>query len=53
MTGQHIEFMSDEISAGMIGKNQPFTVRVDGELFTQAGVLSNGKDLLEVWKRAN
>jgi hypothetical protein len=28
---EHIDFMSDEISAGMIDKDQPFTVKVNGD----------------------
>jgi len=48
---EHVDFMSDQISAGMIGKDQTFTVKVDGEYFTQTGVLSSGKSLSEVWKR--
>jgi hypothetical protein len=50
---EHIDFMSDEISAGMIGKDQPFTVKVDGDTFTQTGTRSNGKGLSEIWKRVN
>ena len=50
---EHIDFASDEISAGLVGKDQPFTVKVDGDTFTQTGTLSNGKSLSEVWKRAN
>ena len=50
---EHIDFMSDEISAGMIGKDQQFTIRVDGDTFTQTGTLSSGKGLSEIWKRIN
>ena len=50
---EHIDFASDEISAGLVGKDQPFTVKVDGDTFTQTGTLSNGKDLSETWKRIN
>jgi hypothetical protein len=50
---EHIDFMSNEISAGMIGKDQPFTVKVDGDTFTQTGTRSNGKGLSEIWKRVN
>jgi hypothetical protein len=50
---EHIDFMSDGISEGMIGKDQSFTVRMGGDMFTQTGVLSNGKELLEMWKRAS
>jgi hypothetical protein len=50
---EHIDFASDEISFGLVGKDQPFTVKVDGDTFTQTGTLSNGKGLLETWKRIN
>ena len=50
---EHMDFASDEISAGLVGKDQPFTVKVDGDTFTQTGTLSNGKGLSETWKRVN
>lgn len=50
---EHVDFMSDMISTGMIGKDQSFAVKLDGEVFTQTGVLSNGKNLSETWKRVN
>jgi hypothetical protein len=50
---EHVEFMSDEISAGVLGKDQRFTVKVDGDTLTQTGALSNGQSLSETWKRAN
>jgi hypothetical protein len=49
---EHMEFASDQISA-LIGKDQRFTVKIDGDTFTQTGTLTNGKDLSEVWKRVN
>ena len=49
---EHMEFASDRIPAGLLGKDQPFTVSMTGDAFTQTGVLSNGKDLAEAWKRA-
>ena len=48
---EHIDFASDQISAGLVGKDQLFTVKVDGDTFTQTGTLSNGKSLSETWKR--
>ena len=50
---EHVDFMSDQISAGMIGKDQPFTVQIQGNVFTQSGVRSNGKNLEETWKRVD
>lgn len=50
---EHVDFASDEIAAGLVGKDQPFTVKVDGDTFTQTGTLSNAKGLSEIWKRVN
>lgn len=50
---EHIDFASDEISAGLVGKAQRFNVKVDGDTFIQTGTLSNGKCLSETWKRVN
>ena len=48
---EHMDFADDKISAGLIGRDQSFTVEVDGDTFTQTGTLSNGKPLSERWKR--
>lgn len=50
---EHVAFMSEELSAGILGKDQPFTVKVDGDTLTQTGTLSNGQTLSESWKRVN
>ena len=50
---EHVDFMSEEISAGIVGKNQPFTVKVEGDTLTQTGNLSSGQSLSETWKRVN
>jgi hypothetical protein len=50
---EHVDFASDIIAAGLVGKDQQFTVRVDGDTFTQSGTLSNGKSLSEIWRRVN
>jgi hypothetical protein len=50
---EHMDFASDVIAAGLVGKDQQFIVKVDGDTFTQTGTLSNGKALSEVWKRVN
>jgi hypothetical protein len=49
---EHVEF-GEKIAAGIVGKDQPFTVKIDGDTFIQAGTLSNGKALSETWKRMN
>ena len=49
---EHVDF-GDNISPGVVGKDQHFTVKIDGDTFVQAGTLSNGKRLSETWKRMN
>ena len=49
---EHVDF-GDRLSPGIVGKDQQFTVKVDGDTFTQTGTLSNGQDLSETWKRVN
>ena len=48
---EHVDFASGKIAAGLVGKDQSFTVELDRETFTQSGTLSNGKPLMEKWKR--
>jgi hypothetical protein len=47
---EHVDF-GDRISPGVVGKDQQFAVKIDGDTFVQAGTLSNGKNLSETWKR--
>src|SRR5215472_7686433 len=47
---EHVDF-GDKLAAGIVGKDQQFTVKIDEDTFTQAGTLSNGKGLSETWKR--
>jgi hypothetical protein len=46
-----VEFASDRIGAGLVGKDQCFSVEIAGDTFTQTGTLSNGKPLTEMWRR--
>ena len=50
---EHMEFASGKLPVGLVGKDQSFTVDVDADTFTftQRGMLSNGKPLMEKWKR--
>jgi hypothetical protein len=48
---EHVDFASDKIAPGLVGREQAFTVERDGDTFTQRGTLSNGKPLFEVWRR--
>jgi hypothetical protein len=47
---EHMEFASGKI-ADLIGRDQSFTIHLDGDTFTQSGTLSNGKALSETWRR--
>ena len=47
---EHVDF-GDKLAAGIVGKDQQFTVKIDRDTFMQAGTLSNGKGLSETWKR--
>jgi len=49
---EHVDF-GDNISTGIVGKDQRFTVKIDEDTFLQAGTLSNGKGLSETWERIN
>jgi hypothetical protein len=48
---EHMDFASDKIPAGLVGRDQSFNVKVDGDKLTQEGTLSNGKPRLEVFER--
>jgi hypothetical protein len=52
---EHVEFMSESISAGIVGKDHQFTVKVEGDTLTQKGFLSGagGSRVEETWKRVN
>jgi hypothetical protein len=47
---EHMTFASDEL-ASLVGEDQKFDVELDGETFSQVGTLSNGKPLMEKWRR--
>lgn len=47
---EHMEFASEEI-ADLIGHDQSFTIEVEGDTLTQRGTLSNGRPLLEQFRR--
>jgi hypothetical protein len=47
---EHVDF-GEKISASIVGKDQQFKVKVDGDSFMQVGTLSNGRSLSETWKR--
>jgi len=50
---EHMDFASDVIAGGLIGKDQQFTIKVEGDTFTQTCTLTNGNALSEVWRLVN
>ena len=49
---EHVDF-GDKLAAGIVGKDEQFTVKIDRDTFMQAGTLSKGKGLSETWKLVN
>ncbi len=47
---EHMEFATDKLS-GLVGKDQSFTIEVDGDMLRQKGTLSNGEPLSETFRR--
>jgi hypothetical protein len=47
---EHMEFGTDKLS-DLVGKDQSFTIEVDGDMLTQEGTLSNGEPLKETFRR--
>src|SRR5215469_14588035 len=50
---EHVEFMTVDDSEALIGKDQPFTIKREGNSLVVTGTLSNGEKLTETWKRAD
>jgi hypothetical protein len=50
---EHVDFMSQTISKGLVGKDQPFTVTVEGDTLSQTGTMTDGSKIHETWKRIN
>jgi len=48
---EHLDFAGGSLDAGLVGRDQSFTIQLDGDTLTQTGTLTNGKPLAEVWKR--
>ena len=49
---EHVEFMTVDGGEALIGKDQPFTVKLEGNNLVITGTLSSGDKLTETWKRA-
>ncbi len=48
---EHIDFI--DVDPALIGKDQTFTVKVDGNTLSQSGVLSDGTKIIETWKKVD
>ena len=48
---EHLLFGSEALPAGLIGEDQFFTAKIDGDTWHHAGTLSNGFQVREVWNR--
>lgn len=47
---EHMDFATDKLS-GLVGKDQSFTIEIDGDTLRQEGTLSNGELLKETFRR--
>jgi hypothetical protein len=50
---EHPEFMAVGGADALIGKDQPYTLKWEGNNLVITGTLSNGGKLAETWKRAD
>jgi hypothetical protein len=48
---EHMDFMDGKGAERLVGKDQVFTVKMDGEMLTLSGALSDGENLAETWRR--
>jgi hypothetical protein len=46
-----IAYGTENVVQDLGGKEQPFTIRLDGDKFTQSGTLTNGTKIDETWRR--
>ncbi len=46
---EHVDFI--DVDPKLIGKDQLFTVRVNGDTLLQSGVLSDGTKIAETWEK--
>lgn len=49
---EHLDFMTVPGADALIDKDQPFTMKLDGNSLVITGTLSDGEKLSETWKRA-
>ena len=50
---EHVEFMTVDGGEALIGKDQSFTVKWEGNNLVVTGALSTGDKMTETWKRAD
>ncbi|MFL6448412.1 MAG: hypothetical protein ACJ746_12080 [Bryobacteraceae bacterium] len=50
---EHVDYMNVEGAEKITGKDQPFTIRLEGDTLTQSGTMSDGQKISETWKRVD
>ena len=50
---EHIDFMNVQSADKFVGKDQPFTIKLEGDTLTLSGTLPNGEKISEIWKRVD
>jgi hypothetical protein len=50
---EHVDFMNVKEAEKFVGKDQPFTIKLEGDALTLSGTLSNGEKISEIWKRVD
>jgi hypothetical protein len=50
---EHVDFMNVERAERFTGKDQPFTIKLEGNTLRMSGTLSDGQKISETWKRVD
>jgi hypothetical protein len=50
---EHVDFMNVKEADKFVGKDQPFTIKLEGDTLSLSGTLSNGEKISEIWKRVD
>jgi hypothetical protein len=50
---EHMDFMDGKGAEALVGKDQVFTLKIDGEILVLSGTLSDGEKLGETWRRVD
>ena len=50
---EHVDFITVDGAEGLIDKDQPYTIKLEGNNLVITGTMSTGEKLTETWKRAD